>query len=92
METLCQFRRKLNFRGTNATQMQLVHNNLFHFLYYNSIIYFFDSMNMTTTHQNNHPTPNLNVVMKCNSGLTGALRLKWSYLIWNNYYLICVFP
>lgn len=53
--------------------MQLVHNNVFHFLYYNSIIHFFDSMNMTTTHQNNHPTPNLNLVMKCNSGPTGAL-------------------
>ncbi len=37
--------------------MQLVHNNLFHFLYYNSIIYFYDSKNMTTTRQNNHPTP-----------------------------------
>lgn len=61
-ETWCQFWRKLNFIGTNATQMQLVHNNLFHFLYYNSIIYFFDSMNMTATHQNNHPTPNLNLL------------------------------
>ncbi len=50
--------------------MQLVHNNLFHFLYYNSIIYFYDSKNMTTTHQNNHPTPNLNLLMKYNPGLT----------------------
>lgn len=61
-ETLCQFWKKLNFIGTNATQMQLVHNNLFHFLYYNSIINFFDSMNMTATHPNNHPTPNLNLL------------------------------
>ncbi len=70
-ETLSQFQRKLNFRGTNATQMQLVHNNLFHFLYYNSIIYFFDSKNMTATRQNNHPTPNLNLLMKYNPGQTG---------------------
>ncbi len=70
-ETLSQFQRKLNFRGTNVTQMQLVHNNLFHFLYYNSIIYFFDSKNMTATRQNNHPTPNLNLLMKYNPGQTG---------------------